>query len=76
MTVIFFFSFKTVCCFSEENWAYQGKFDEHGMEQLFYFVLLQKTLKSCLAIINTINIDERDEVMALQKYAIIVTVIS
>lgn len=42
----------------DQNWTHHGRFDEHGMEQVFYFVLLQKTLKSCLAIIDTINMEE------------------
>ena len=33
------------------------------MEQLFYFVSLQKTLKSCLALLSTINMEEQTEYM-------------
>lgn len=36
----------------DQNWTFHSRFDEAEMEQLFYFVLLQKTLKSCLAVMN------------------------
>ncbi|XP_028391606.1 uncharacterized protein LOC114516355 [Dendronephthya gigantea] len=37
----------------DQNWTFHGRLDEAEMEHLFYFVLLQKTLKSCLAVMNT-----------------------
>ncbi|XP_046850366.1 uncharacterized protein LOC124443867 [Xenia sp. Carnegie-2017] len=42
----------------DQNWTFQARLNEGDMEQLFYFVLLQKTLKSCLVVMNSITLPE------------------
>ena len=41
-----------ITLYLDHNWTFHGRLDEAEMEQLFYFVLLQKTLRSCLAVMN------------------------
>mgnify|MGYP002803400686 CR=1 FL=1 len=47
----------------DQNWTFHGRLDEAEMEQLFYFVLLQKTLRSCSAVMNIPTLREFDRKM-------------
>jgi hypothetical protein len=47
----------------DQNWTFHGRLDEVEMEQLFYFVLLQKTLRCCLAVMDIPILGEFDSKM-------------